>query len=204
MRLRRSIIVALSSGLLLLGSTAAFADEGGCGEGGTGGGGGGGTVATVFGSGTYHAAGPGSFSDVAITLAASDTTPGVGLDGHGTFTIHEQPSNNGPTDLQGTAFCVNVTGNRGVVVGTITSSSPNNVNGRTVFIRITDNGQGLPSQPPDTAVFALSTLTPTQATAAGFCATNFGDQLPVTQGDFVVRSTTSGGGTGHGGHGDGH
>lgn len=74
MRLRRSIIVALSSGLLLLGSTAAFADEGGCGEGGTGGGGGGGTVAKVSGSGTYHAAGPGSFSDVAITLAASDTT----------------------------------------------------------------------------------------------------------------------------------
>ncbi len=141
----------------------------------------------VFGQGTYRAEGPASFTDTALDLQGTDATPGVGTDGRGRFSISDRPSNGDGSDLQGDVFCVNATGNRGVVVGTVTEATPSGVVGRTAFIRITDNSKGGRNAPPDTAAFALSTLTPEQALAAGFCDTNFADNFPVTSGKFTVQ-----------------
>lgn len=105
----------------------------------------------------------------------------------GTFTVNDQPSNGAGANLQAEALCVNATNNRGVVVGRVANSSPNDVNGRTIFVRITDNGKGKSGEPADTAAYALSTLTPEEGIAAGFCDTNFADQFPITTDNFTVQ-----------------
>lgn len=139
----------------------------------------------VLGKGTFQAQGPGSFSDTTIRVAASDATPGSGLDAAGTLSVTDAPSNSSPVSLEAEAFCVNADGNRGVVVGTVTQG-PEGTVGRTIWVRVTDGGQGNPSV-PDTAVFGLSTLGPADALTSGMCATNFVENIPVTSGNFMVH-----------------
>lgn len=139
----------------------------------------------VQGQGTFHAEGPGSFTDTTIRVNASDSTPGVGTDASGKLSVTDAPSNNVPVNLEADAFCVNAEGNRGVVVGTVTQG-PEGTVGRTIFVRITDGGKEKDAV-PDTAVFALSTLTPEEALAAGSCATNFVENFPINTGKFTVN-----------------
>jgi hypothetical protein len=70
----------------------------------------------VAGKGTIHAEGPASFTDITLTVNASDRTPGAGTDATGIVSISDRPSNGVGQDIQGDAFCVNATGDHGAVV----------------------------------------------------------------------------------------
>ncbi|CAN7315447.1 hypothetical protein LJR078_001757 [Arthrobacter sp. LjRoot78] len=140
----------------------------------------------VLGQGTFHAQATESFTDTTIRASATDSTPGIGTDASGTLSVSDAPSNNVAVHFEAAAFCVNADANRAVVVGTVTRG-PDGTVGRTILVRVTDGGNEKDA-PPDTAAFALSTLSPVEALAAGFCETNFADQFTINSGQFIVRN----------------
>jgi hypothetical protein len=139
----------------------------------------------VQGQGGYHIEGPATFTDTTFKVNGTDSTPGIGTDARGKISITDDPSNNDPATVQADVFCANADGNRGVLVGTVTEG-PEDVVGLSLLVRFTDGGKDKDA-PPDTVSWGMSSISPEDAIAAGFCATNFAEQFPINSGDFTVR-----------------